>query len=143
MHRVSNALVNIQSRSSLGRLRPQLVLSTRPHTCSASTSSRVYVHQQRSRIPIASYLDGDLPVASTSKAPYPPPLPNSRQSTLLSTTRLRRLTIGLIFPTQQSKYKTQSRSFHASRPNQGHPLLYLLIPLLKTSTSLTLIKTGT
>lgn len=35
------------------------------------------------------------------------------------------------------------RSFHASSRNHGHPALLFLVPLLKTSTSLAVIKTGT
>jgi hypothetical protein len=34
------------------------------------------------------------------------------------------------------------RSFHASNRNEGHPLIPFLVPLLKASTSLAVIKTG-
>lgn len=39
-------------------------------------------------------------------------------------------------------YAQQRRSFHASRRNQVHPALYFLVPLLKSSVSLGIIKTG-
>lgn len=56
---------------------------------------------------------------------------------------LRDLAAGRLRPTLvQPRVVQFSRSFHASSRNEGHPTLFFLVPLLKTSASLTVIKTG-
>ena len=50
-----------------------------------------------------------------------------------ATSRLPKLQPGVVQP---------CRSFHASNRNEGHPIIPFLVPMLKASTSLAVIKTG-
>lgn len=144
MHRVVNAVVNRPARGPLGRLRPREAVAAQSYLSLRAWIRSTHCSQPSPRL---NGVGGGAPIqlkrSSTPNIQSGARCLSQPRGLVLSQSQhaFGPRSSGVLLPVQTTR-GTSIRSFHSSRTNHGHPVLLFLIPLLKTSASLTLIKTG-
>lgn len=153
MHRIANLNVPLirSSRGAVRRARPRGVASSSSSKTWMSSAACAQAPSAQApmrvfgRTPTTTLTTYRRPSRATPASQHnvwdsSPHASSSRLRT--STSPLEPNAFGSLVSTRLARRPSSSRSFHVSSRREGHPILFFLIPLLKTSASLTVIKTG-